>query len=87
MENAAEFINGEESIRALIAARHAAGGASRKDTPKAHLSANKGLFGKRAEKGKPGASRELNLTPLNANLVEILHEVMAIPEARLPPPM
>jgi hypothetical protein len=88
MKKAVEFINGEESIRALTATRHAARGALKKEIPKANnLLPKKGMFGRKGEKGKQVATRELTFTPLNASIVEVLREVMTISEARHPTPM
>ena len=52
MEKAAEFINGEESIRGLTAVRHASVKAPKKETPRVTLSLKKGIFSKKGEKGK-----------------------------------
>lgn len=82
MEKDAEFINGEVTIRALTAARGTAVEAPKKETPKVSASPKKVPFSKKDEKGKPITQRELNLTPLNTNLIELLHEVNAISEAR-----
>jgi hypothetical protein len=87
MERAVEFINGEESIRALTATRQAGTVTSKKEPSATSLLPKKGLFGKKGEKGKQATTRELNLTPLNIGLVDILREVMTIPEARYPTPM
>jgi hypothetical protein len=59
----------------------------KKEPSTASLLPKRGLFGKKGEKGKLAASQELNLTPLNTGLVDILREVMTIPEARYPTPI
>jgi hypothetical protein len=87
MEKAAKFINGEESICALTAARRAVAITHKKESPASDLLLKRGLFGRKGEKGKQAMSRELNLTHLNTSLVDILRKVMAIPEARHSTPM
>jgi hypothetical protein len=72
MEKVAEFINGEESIRALIATRQAATGTLKKESPKVNLLPKKGLFSRKGEKGKQAAPLELSLTPLNGSQVDVL---------------
>jgi hypothetical protein len=72
MEKAAKFINGEESIRTLTTTRQAVTTTHKKESFVASLLPKKGLFGKKGEKGKQAVSRELNLTPLNTGLVDIL---------------
>jgi hypothetical protein len=55
MDKATEFINGEESIRALIATRQVTTGALKKEAPKVNLLPKKELFSRKGEKGKQAA--------------------------------
>jgi hypothetical protein len=52
MERAAEFISGEESIRALTVARQAGATTPKKEPSVASLLPKRGLFSKKGEKGK-----------------------------------